>query len=79
MSQLELIKNELHQLIDRVDDEAVLSRLLGTMATEVEKEPADFWDELTPAQQADAMEGYAESEDEANLIPNELLKQQLAQ
>lgn len=79
MSQLEQIKHELHQLIDRLDDEAVLTRYLGAIASEVDKPVADFWDDLTPAQQADVLDAHAESDDDTNLLPNEAVKQRYTQ
>ena len=75
MSQLEQIKHELHQLIDRLDDEAVLTRYLGAMASEVDKPVADFWRELTSSQQADLLDAYAESDNEAKMLSNEAVKQ----
>lgn len=79
MSQLELIKHELHQLIDRVDDEAVLARYLGAISSEVSGEVPDFWNDLSPQEQADILDGYEESNDETKLIPQDVIKQRYAQ
>ena len=73
MSQLEFIKNELHELIDRVDDEAVLARFLGAISTEV-----DGWHTISAEEKAEIMEAYEESKDPANLLSHEEVKQQYA-
>lgn len=78
MSQLEAIKQQFHNLIDQVDDENVLTRYLGAISSEVNGESADFWNDLSPEEQADILEAYKESEDESNLISNEVVKQRYA-
>ena len=78
MSQLEAIKHQFHDLIDQVDDEAILARHLGEISIEVKGESTDFWDDLTPEEQADVLEAYEESKDEKNLIPHEVVKQRYA-
>ena len=51
MSHLDVIKHQFHDLIDRVEDEAVLVRYLGAISLEVNGESSDFWDDLTLEQQ----------------------------
>ena len=74
MSQLELLKNELHQLIDRVDDEAMLTRLLGAISSEV----GDWWDGVSAEEKAEILEAYEESKNPANLVSHEEVKQRYA-
>ena len=38
---------------------------------EPKKAEADWWDELSPSEQAELLEAIAESEDESNLVPAE--------
>ena len=78
MSHLEVIKDQFHDLIDRVQDEAVLVRYLGAISSEVKGESLDFWNDLTLEQQKDILEAYEESKDEKNLIPHEVVKQRYA-
>lgn len=71
MSQLDLIKHEFHNLIDRVDDETVLTRYFGAISSEIEGEATDSWSDLAPEEQAEILEAYEESKDPANLISHE--------
>lgn len=50
MNTLEL-KSTLHQLIDQINDNAVLQAYTTLLTCEATHK-ADFWDELTPTQQA---------------------------
>lgn len=74
MSQLEFIKHELHELIDRVDDEAVLARFLGVISSEIEG-----WQDVTAEERAEIMEAYEESKNPANLISHEAVKRRFDQ
>jgi hypothetical protein len=71
MSHLEVIKDQFHDLIDRVEDEAVLVRYLGAISSEINGEPADSWDDLTPKQQEGIMEAIEQTKDPAKLITHE--------
>lgn len=78
MSQLEAIKHQLHDKIDQIDDENVLVHYLKVISSEIKGEATDFWDDLAPEEQAEILEAYEESEDESNLIPNEVVRQRYA-
>ena len=71
MSQLEAIKHQFHDLIDRIDDETVLTRYLGTISSEIKGETTDLWNDLAPEEQAEILEAYEESKDPANLISHQ--------
>lgn len=79
MSQLEAIRHQFHDLIDQVDDETVLARYLGAISSEVKGESTDFWDDLTPEEQAEILEGYEESKDPANWISHDEVKRKYEQ
>lgn len=74
MSHLEVIRDQFHDLIDRVQDEAVLVRYLGAISSEIRGESTDFWNDLTPEQQKDILEAIEESKDPANWISHEDVK-----
>ena len=71
MSQLEAIKHQFHDTIDRIDDENVLVHYLKAITSEIKKETPGRWDNITPEEQAEILEGYEESKDPANLISHE--------
>lgn len=71
MSQLEAIKHQFHSLIDQVDDETVLARHFGAITSEIKGESADFWDDLTPEEQAEILEACDQADDPSKLISHE--------
>lgn len=71
MSQLEAIKHQFHDLIDRIDDETLLTRYLGTISSEVKGETANSWSGITAEEQSEILEAYVESKDPSNLISHE--------
>jgi predicted transcriptional regulator len=54
------LRSQLHQLIDRISDDAVLQAHLVLLSREAAPAPPDFWDELTPDQQASIDRGLAD-------------------
>ena len=74
MSQLEAIKHQFHDLIDQMDDEKVLNHYFGIITAEVKGEATDFWDDVTPEEQAEILEAYEESKDPKNWISHEEVK-----
>ncbi len=58
MNTIEL-KSTLHQLIDQINDNAVLQAYTTLLSREATHK-ADFWDDLTPAQQAKIDKGLAD-------------------
>lgn len=59
MSTIEL-KANLHRLIDQIDDDVVLQAHLTLLSRELSQNTTDFWDELSPAQQASIDRGLAD-------------------
>ena len=59
MSTLELRLN-LHKLIDQISDDVVLQAHLTLLIREATQQPGDFWDELSPTQQASIDRGLAD-------------------
>ena len=79
MSKIDAIKHHLHDVIDQIDDESVLTQILGQVSSEVNKESAAFWDDLNPEEKAEIMEAYEESKDPANLVSHEEVKRNYEQ
>jgi putative ribosome biogenesis GTPase RsgA len=74
MNILEL-KSELHELVESINDERFLSRMLKTFEKAVIKEDIVLTKyALTPEQEAELMISLEESYDEANMISYEELK-----
>lgn len=71
------IKERLHQIIDRSDDEQWLEQLLSVV--EEEANGKDIWDELTPAQQARINKSWEQSNDPANCTPHAEVMQRFDQ
>ncbi len=61
------IREKLHQIIDS-SDEQLLERLL--LVVEDEENEKDFWDELTPEQQARINKSWEQSNDPTKCIPH---------
>ena len=61
MSTIELRSN-LHKLIDQINDDAVLQAHLTLLSRELTQQSGDFWDELSPIQQASIDRGLADLE-----------------
>ena len=78
MSHLEVIKDQFHDLIDRVQDEAVLVRYLGAIALEVGNVTADSWEDVSPEEKVEILEAYEESKDPTNRISHEDMKRKYA-
>lgn len=55
------LKTDLHQLIDKIENEQVLNAIHTLVAQQAVVEN-DFWDELTPAQKNDIEAGLADLE-----------------
>lgn len=58
MSTIEL-KTNLHRLIDQINDDGILQAHLTLLSREISKPATDFWDELSPVQQASIDRGLA--------------------
>ena len=59
MNTIEL-RSTLHELIDQISDDVVLQAHLTLLSREVTQQSEDFWDELSPGQQASIDRGLAD-------------------
>ena len=76
MSTIEL-KQNLHQLIDSTDNEAILTKYYSFMTTVSETKDGMLWNRLTKAEQEELLLSDLEADDPNNLISHkEVLHQQ---
>lgn len=69
---IEHVKSNFHQLIDRIEDEAVLHELYQMLLNyQQKKESGDFWDSMTDEQKQELEQALAESESDENLISHQ--------
>lgn len=65
--KIEVLRSEFHELIDKIDDPEVLTQFYGAINQSLKAE-GSIWRSLTKEQQAQVLEAYEDSEDDANLI-----------
>ena len=71
--KIEVLKSELHELIDRINDPALLTQFYDAISQSVNTE-GSLWNSLSSDQQRQVLEAYEESEDESNLIPLSVIR-----
>lgn len=64
------IKDRFHQLIEQIEDEALLKEIYEMVYQQADQK-GDFWHSLTAEQQADLKNALKETEDESNLVDND--------
>ena len=67
MGTIEL-KSNLHQIVDRIEDDRLLRTIFSFLKERENSEDSRIWDSLTDEQKKEVLLAYDESEDEANLI-----------
>ena len=71
--RIETIKSEFHELIDKIDNPAVLTQFYNAINQSLKSE-GSLWKSLTNEQQKQVLEAYEDSEDESTLISLDELK-----
>ena len=66
-----LLKSNLHKLIDRIENQALLEDYYKEMKSILEKSQDKVWDKLTDDQKKDVLISYDESEIGKDLVENE--------
>jgi hypothetical protein len=66
-----LLKSNLHKLIDRIENQALLEDYYKEMKSILGKSQDNVWDKLTDDQKKDVLLSYDESEIGKDLIENE--------
>jgi len=74
MSTAEL-KTNLHQLIDNMNNEYLLSKIYALVAQLNNRETGGLWNRLSEDERNELIQADIESEDEKNLIPHSALKE----
>jgi hypothetical protein len=73
MSTTEL-KTNLHQLIDGINNELLLSKVYNLISQLSNKEAGTLWNRLSDEERQELIQADLESEDENNLIPHTQVK-----
>jgi hypothetical protein len=66
-----ILKNNLHQLIDLIENQHLLENYYKEIKYILEKYQDNVWDKLTDEQKNEVILSFEESEVEANLVSNE--------
>jgi hypothetical protein len=67
MGTIEL-KNNLHKIVDRIEDEQLLRAIYSFLEKRENSEDGQMWKQLTEEQKKEVLQAYEESEDDTNLI-----------
>jgi len=68
------IKQKLHKLIDKIENESILTQVYELIYKKSSSKEGDLWNKLSPEQQKEVLLSLEESEDPNNLISNEEVK-----
>ncbi len=69
------IKSDFHRLIDRIDNEELLSAFYQLLEKRSEQQTGKMWNTLTEEEKNELLLSYEESRDENNWISGEEIKQ----
>lgn len=65
------IKSNLHKLIDKIQDEQLLSTVHDFLKSREAIEPGKLWETLTQEEKEELLVSLEESEEDKNLLPHE--------
>lgn len=68
------IKSDFHRLIDRIDNEELLSAFYQLLEKRSEQQTGKLWDSLTEEEKNELLLSYNESQDESNWIGEDVIK-----
>lgn len=69
-------RDELHKLIDKIEDESTINSYLALIKVLENKETGLLWNSLTEVEQQELLLSYHESFDTQNLVSHEQVKSQ---
>ncbi len=69
------IKSDFHRLIDRIDNEELLSAFYQLLEKRSEQQTGKLWDSLTEEEKNELLLSYEESQDENNWISGAEIRQ----
>ncbi|MBX2915482.1 MAG: hypothetical protein KF856_09465 [Cyclobacteriaceae bacterium] len=69
-------RDELHKLIDKIEDESTINSYLALIKVLENKETGLLWNSLTEIEQQELLLSYHESFDTQNLVSHEQVKSQ---
>ncbi len=76
MGTMELRSN-LHKIVDRIEDEQLLRAIYSFLEKRENSEDGRMWKQLTDEQKKDVLQAYEDSEDDANLIDDKAVWEDL--
>ncbi|HNP08035.1 MAG TPA: hypothetical protein PKN99_10425 [Cyclobacteriaceae bacterium] len=65
------LKSSLHKMVDRIEDERLLSAIHSFLRQRENSEEGRMWKELTEKQKQEVLRAYDESEDDSKLISDD--------
>lgn len=65
------LKSNLHKMVDRIEDERLLSAIYSFLNERENSEEGRMWNSLTEDQKKEVLQAFDESEDNSNLINDE--------
>ena len=68
------IKNNFHKLIDRIDNDTVLSRFYEILEKASSVKDGSLWDRLTSEEKQELLQIDSETDSDDNLIPLQTIK-----
>ena len=68
------IKDDFHQLINRINDETLLSAFYQLLEKRATQPAGELWNSLTDEEQKELLLSNEESKDSANLLDYEIVK-----
>jgi hypothetical protein len=71
------LKAHIHKMVDTIQSEEFLKAVYGFLLEKEHGVAGRLWDSLTVAQQQEVMAAFEESEDERNLIDNDVMIEKL--
>ena len=71
------IRTNLHKIVDRIEDERLLRVIYDFLDRKEKSTEGQLWKTLTPEQQQEVLQAYEDSENDANLIDDKDVWQNL--
>lgn len=65
------LKSSLHKMVDRIEDERLLSAIHSFLKQHENSEEGKMWKELTEKQRQEVLKAFDESEDDSNIISDD--------
>jgi hypothetical protein len=71
------LRSNLHKIVDRIEDEQLLRAIYSFLEKRENSEDGRMWKQLTDEQKKEVLQAYEDSEDDANLIDDKAVWEDL--